>query len=115
MRKPKHQSSRSSPPSVFPDLQIQDLRMVVAIDELRSVTRAAAQLLVSQPALSRRLRDLEERIGVTLFARTRRGMTPTEAGDRLTVRARHALGAIDAVREEIQQELVLGGRHGHAA
>lgn len=48
-----------------------------------SFTRAAAQLGVSQSALSHTMRGLEEKLGVRLLTRTTRGVTPTEAGDRL--------------------------------
>jgi DNA-binding transcriptional LysR family regulator len=49
----------------------------------RSFTRAAAQLGMSQPALSRVIRTLEQRLGVRLLARTTRSVSPTEAGERL--------------------------------
>lgn len=49
----------------------------------RSFTRAAAKLGMSQPALSRAMRQLEERLGVRLLARTTRSVSPTEAGERL--------------------------------
>lgn len=49
----------------------------------RSFTRAAAKLGMSQPALSRAMRQLEERLGVRLLARTTRSVSPTEAGEHL--------------------------------
>ncbi|EIL93149.1 LysR family transcriptional regulator [Rhodanobacter fulvus Jip2] len=49
----------------------------------RSFTRAAAKLGMSQPALSRAIRQLEGRLGVRLLARTTRSVSPTEAGERL--------------------------------
>ena len=55
--------------------------MVVARE--RSFTRAAAQLGVTQSALSHSMRALEQRLGVRLLARTTRGAAPTEAGERL--------------------------------
>ncbi|WPB55812.1 LysR family transcriptional regulator [Xylophilus sp. GOD-11R] len=58
--------------------------MVVARE--RSFTRAAAQLGVTQSALSHSMRTLEERMGVRLLARTTRGASPTEAGERLLSR-----------------------------
>jgi DNA-binding transcriptional LysR family regulator len=66
----------------------------------RSFTRAAAQLGISQPALSRAMRQLEERLGVRLLARTTRSVSPTEAGE-------HLLRVITPRFEEINIELAL--------
>ncbi|MBN3794109.1 LysR family transcriptional regulator [Burkholderia sp. Ac-20392] len=56
------------------------LAAFLAVVEAGSVTGASARLHVSQPALTREIRELEERVGVTLFDRLPRGMSPTEAG-----------------------------------
>lgn len=66
----------------------------------RSFTRAAARLGMSQPALSRTMRNLEERLGVRLLARTTRSVSPTEAGE-------HLLRVIAPRFEEIDTELAL--------
>lgn len=62
---------------------LNDLSAFVAVARERSFTRAAAQLGVSQPALSQTVRGLEARLGVRLLARTTRSVSPTEAGERL--------------------------------
>ncbi|HEV7439488.1 MAG TPA: LysR family transcriptional regulator, partial [Methylobacterium sp.] len=62
---------------------LNDLLAFVAVARARSFTRAAAQLGVSQPALSQTVRGLEARLGVRLLARTTRSVAPTEAGERL--------------------------------
>ncbi|WP_321852118.1 LysR family transcriptional regulator [Burkholderia diffusa] len=59
------------------------LAAFLAVVEAGSVTGASARLHVSQPALTREIRELEERLGVTLFDRRPRGMSPTEAGQLL--------------------------------
>lgn len=66
----------------------------------RSFTRAAAKLGMSQPALSRTMRNLEERLGVRLLARTTRSVSPTEAGE-------HLLRVVAPRFEEINTELSL--------
>lgn len=66
----------------------------------RSFTRAAAKLGLSQPALSRAMRNLEERLGVRLLARTTRSVSPTEAGE-------HLLRVIAPRFEEINTELAM--------
>jgi DNA-binding transcriptional LysR family regulator len=55
----------------------------VAVARERSFTSAAAKLNVSQSALSHTIRELEERLGIWLLARTTRSVSPTEAGKRL--------------------------------
>ena len=60
-----------------------DLIAFLAVARERSFTRAAAQLGVSQSALSHTIRGLEERLGLRLLTRTTRSVAPTEAGERL--------------------------------
>ena len=60
-----------------------DLMAFLAVARERSFTRAAAQLGVSQSALSHAIRGLEERLGLRLLTRTTRSVAPTEAGERL--------------------------------
>ncbi|RKP53590.1 LysR family transcriptional regulator [Pararobbsia silviterrae] len=60
-----------------------DLLALIAVARERSFTRAAAQLGVSQSALSHTIRSLETRLGVRLLTRTTRSVAPTEAGERL--------------------------------
>ena len=67
----------------MPNENLNDLMAFVAVAKERSFTRAAAQLGVSQSALSHTVRGLEERLGLRLLTRTTRSIAPTEAGDRL--------------------------------
>jgi DNA-binding transcriptional LysR family regulator len=60
-----------------------DLVAFLAVAREQSFTRAAAQLGVSQSALSQTIRGLETRLGVRLLTRTTRRVSPTEAGERL--------------------------------
>lgn len=62
---------------------LNDLQGFVTVARERSFTRAAAQLGVSQSALSHTVRGLEERLGVRLLTRTTRSVSMTEAGERL--------------------------------
>src|ERR1700759_4146540 len=67
----------------MPRQTLHDLLAFIAVARERSFTRAAAQLGVSQSALSHTVRGLEERLGLRLLTRTTRSVAPTQAGDRL--------------------------------
>lgn len=67
----------------MPRANTNDLIAFLAVAKARSFTRAAAQLGVSQSALSHTIRALEERLGLRLLTRTTRSVAPTEAGERL--------------------------------
>jgi DNA-binding transcriptional LysR family regulator len=86
---------------------VTDLLAFLAVARERSFTRAAAQLGVSQSALSHTIRGLEERLGIRLLMRTTRSVSPTEAGERLlTSIGPHfegietELAALNALREK---------------
>ena len=76
------------------------IAIFTVVAQERSFTRAAAKLGMSQPALSRAMRQLEERLGVRLLARTTRSVSPTEAGE-------HLLSVVAPRFEEINSELAL--------
>jgi len=78
-----------------------DLLAFLAVARERSFTRAAAQLGVSQSALSHTIRALETRLGVRLLTRTTRSVAPTEAGERLFNSLAPRFEEIDADRAEI--------------
>lgn len=71
------------------DLQWDDVRLFLAIADRGSLTEAARQLKVGQPTVSRRLGELEERLGYALFQRSVEGATLTAAGERWLSPARH--------------------------
>ena len=73
--------------------------MFVAAAEERHFHRAAARLHISQPALTQRIQDLEQDLGVDLFARVGNRIALTEAGHLVFDEAKAALVQIDRVRE----------------
>lgn len=74
----------------------------ISISEFGSLSRAAEQLHIAQPSLSRQVRLLEEELGVTLFIRGRRGMQLTEAGEELRARVAGPLRQIGHALNEIR-------------
>lgn len=82
-----------------------------AVAKTGSVTAAAEHLHVSQPALTREIRELEERFGVPLFDRLPRGMQPTEAGRLLADFAAQIFGLAEAAEAAIGE--FEGLRRGH--
>jgi DNA-binding transcriptional LysR family regulator len=80
----------------MPRTDFNDIVAFLAVAREQSFTRAAAQLGVSQSALSQTLRSLESRLGLRLLTRTTRSVSPTEAGERLLRAAGPRLEEIDA-------------------
>ena len=61
-------------------ITMSELRSLLAIKSAGTLTRAATALQVSQPALSQQLREIENKLGMPLFVRHRRGLEPTQVG-----------------------------------
>ncbi|MBE3638591.1 LysR family transcriptional regulator [Mangrovicoccus sp. HB182678] len=83
-------------------LRFSQLRLLAALKETGQISAAAAQLAITQPAASRLLAELERLAGARLYERHARGITLTEAGERLAGRARQVLGQLDDARAELQ-------------
>ena len=79
--------------------QLEDMAMFVRIVDAGSITKAADQLDIAKSAVSRRLKDLETRLGTQLMNRTTRQSHLTEAGVHYYQRANSILGEVDALNE----------------
>jgi DNA-binding transcriptional LysR family regulator len=82
-------------------IELRHLRYVVAASQWGSFRRAAVSLGVEQSAISRRIRDLEDDIGATLFIRHSGGVTPTQAGQKFLRHARQALNEISHAAADV--------------
>ena len=77
--------------------QLEDMAMFVRIVEAGSITKAAEQLNIAKSAVSRRLKELEERLGSQLISRTTRQSKLTQAGEQYYQQVNNILRAVDAV------------------
>jgi LysR family transcriptional regulator, nitrogen assimilation regulatory protein len=94
-------------------MDLKQLEYFVHVAELTSFTRASSHLAVAQPALSRQVRNLELELRQTLFDRTGRGVTLTEAGKRLLAHSRSILQQVERARSDMEDQR--GAATGHVA
>lgn len=94
-------------------MDLKQLEYFVRVAELGSFTRAAIELDVAQPALSRQVRLLEVELRQTLLVRNGRGALPTEAGKLLLEHGRGILHQVERAREDLGR--LRGGLAGRVA
>src|SRR5207247_6370431 len=83
-------------------MELRHLRYFLAVGEALNFTKAAAQLRVAQPALSRQVQDLEDEIGVDLMKRSPRGVTLTAEGKLFLDEVRELLRRADESVEKVR-------------
>jgi DNA-binding transcriptional LysR family regulator len=89
-------------------VNLNHLRVFASVAEHGSLTRAARELSVSQPAISKQLSDLEEDLGTQLMDRLPRGVRLTEAGEVLLTHAQRILQAERAAQQDLRDLRGLG-------
>jgi LysR family nitrogen assimilation transcriptional regulator len=85
-------------------MELRELRNFMRVARAGSVSRAAAELRLAQPALSRQIRKLEHELGVALFARHGRGVRLSAAGALLLDRAEEITRLVHRTGEEIRED-----------
>ncbi len=83
--------------------QLDELQAFCAAADLGGIGRAAVRLRLSQPAVSKRLKSLEQLVGTPLLQRTAQGVTMTETGERLYAHARRLLSDMEDLAERLDQ------------
>lgn len=101
-------------------MDIRVLRYFLTVAREESFSRAAKVLYLSQPTLSRQIRDMEQELGTPLFIRTNRNVVLTKEGMRLRKRAQEIVDLMDRTREEfsapaddVSGEIYIGGGETH--
>lgn len=92
-------------------MNIQQLKYISAVNRFRNFAKAADSCKVSQPTLSAMLVKLEEELGVRIFDRTNRSVTPTTIGNKIIRQAEKSLMELDKINEIVAEEKGnIGGR-----
>jgi DNA-binding transcriptional LysR family regulator len=80
-------------------LKLRELRILLVVTQAGSMARAAKELAISQPAVSRAIADMEDTLGVPLFDRSSRGIEPTQYGHALLKRG---VAVFDELKQGVQ-------------
>ena len=81
-------------------MNILHLKYAVEVERTRSITKAASNLYMGQPNLSRAIKELVQNIGITLFKRTANGIVPTAAGEDFLFQAKNVLKQIERLENQ---------------
>jgi len=92
-------------------LRLRQLALLQRIDRHRTLGRVAAEMRVSQPAVTKALKEVEEVFGSAIFLRTSRGLVPTPSGEAVLAYAKRALAELEATAQVLSSyEAGRGGR-----
>ena len=84
-------------------MELRHIVYFIAVAENLSITKAARQLLIAQPPLSRQIKDLEEELGCELFERSPHGLRMTPEGNAFLQYARQITDLVDRSQEHIRE------------
>ena len=86
-------------------MEIRQLKYFLEVRRTGSISLAAENLSLTQPALSQQIQLLERELGTNLFERSRRGMEPTDAAEQLAARAEMLLKGFDELKAAVNPRL----------
>jgi DNA-binding transcriptional LysR family regulator len=81
-------------------LKLRDLHILLAVVQQGSMAKAASELAISQPAVSKAIADVEHTLGLRLLERSRNGIEPTEYGRALV---RHGVAIFDELKQGVRE------------
>lgn len=84
------------------DLKV--LKSFITVCETGNITRASERLFISQPALTRQIKDLEEEVGSILFDRSTRALSLTESGHLFYAKAQEILSLVNSAKKELAEK-----------
>ena len=87
-----------------PALDMDLLKSLVAVSDAGAITEAASRLGLTQPALTRRIQQLEEEFGTELLSRSRRGARLTELGQLVDIEARVLIGRYEHLKSVVGRQ-----------
>ena len=91
------------------NITLRHFELVESVTKCQSITRAASMLDMTQPALTRAIKTLEDQIGKELFSRTPRGLEPTEAGKTFLTHYTKIATSLSSILNEIDQMKSISG------
>lgn len=83
-------------------MDIQHLKYALEIQRAKSISKAAEKLYLSQPFLSKAIREMEAELGFNIFSRTSRGVAPTKKGEEFLTRARQVLTGFEELESDFK-------------
>ncbi len=91
-------------------MNLQHLKYAIEIEKTKSINKAAENLFMGQPNLSRAIKELEESLGVKIFIRNSRGMTPTSEGQEFLRYAKKIVAEVNQVEKMFSENRITTNR-----
>lgn len=94
---------------MFNNINLNTLKYFYEIAKVKNITKASENLNVSQPALTKALKQLESDMNTKLFVRSKKGVSLTEAGEILYEYTKSSFQSLGSTLSVINQENIIGG------